>query len=219
MSISFCCSKCKASFRVSDEHAGKRAKCKKCGAPLRIPSLAAPAEVPPLPERRTSGADAHSREAASAGLPRQPPEPVSPPPTSLRSGPAQRYTQPPPPSTRSSQPAASLPGQRDVPQAPQKERFWWRTPQAEVVIVTAFLGSLLVAGTINALMSSGKPVGSIFHAIRLGVVLPISWGVYTLRDKRYSGLPKPLRVLPYVLLGLSGLLVLVVVFKLLAGAQ
>ena len=84
MSISFCCPKCKASFRVSDEHAGKKAKCKKCGAPLQIPSLAAQAEAPPLPEHRASGADAHDREAASAEVPRQTPESVPPPPVGLQ---------------------------------------------------------------------------------------------------------------------------------------
>ncbi len=61
MSISFCCSKCETSFHVSDEHAGKRAKCKKCGAPLRIPSLAGQAKIPPLPPP-----DAHPQGASGA---------------------------------------------------------------------------------------------------------------------------------------------------------
>lgn len=110
MSISFCCPKCETSFHVSDEHAGKRAKCKKCGAPLRIPSLAAQAEAPPVPEHRASGADAHDRETSKAEVPHQTPESVPPPPASLRSGPAQRSTRPLPPSARPSQPAVNSTG-------------------------------------------------------------------------------------------------------------
>ena len=219
MSVSFCCPKCKASFHVSDEHAGKRAKCKKCGAPLRIPSLAAQAEAPPLPKHRTSGADAHDREAASVELPRQTPEPVPPPPASLRTGPAQRSTQPPPPLTRSSQPAGSLPGQRDIPQAPQKERYWWRTPQAEAVIITVVLAIPLVCVLGAALASWGKSLGEFVPGAKLGVVFPIWWGIHILRDKRYAGLSDPLRALPCVLLGLSGLFILVVILKLLADSQ
>ena len=61
MSISFHCPKCEAPFRVSNEHAGKRAKCKKCGASLQIPSLAVQAEAPPPPSK------VHPQSASATG--------------------------------------------------------------------------------------------------------------------------------------------------------
>ncbi len=147
MSISFCCPKCKTSFHVSDEHAGKRAKCKKCGAPLRIPSLAAQAEALPLPERRTSGADAHGREAASAELPRQTPESVPPPPVSL-----QTHARPKPGASGSSS-GRAIP----VPEAAVSDymRLPWFRKSGIMSILTAvspFTSCIPVAGAIPILI-------------------------------------------------------------------
>jgi len=38
MSIAVTCPKCSASFKAKDEHAGKKAKCPKCGGPIVVPS-------------------------------------------------------------------------------------------------------------------------------------------------------------------------------------
>ena len=46
MPISATCAACGSSFRVPDEHAGKRATCMNCGEMLSIPASDAPADLP-----------------------------------------------------------------------------------------------------------------------------------------------------------------------------
>src|SRR4051812_18197384 len=45
MPIATTCDSCQTTFRVKDEHAGKRGTCPKCKAPVEVPSATAP--VPP----------------------------------------------------------------------------------------------------------------------------------------------------------------------------
>src|SRR5205085_5548472 len=40
------CPQCNAAFSVADNLAGRRARCKKCGTPMTVPSL----QAPPLPQ-------------------------------------------------------------------------------------------------------------------------------------------------------------------------
>ena len=61
MAIRFSCDGCGATFNVPDNFAGKRAKCKKCGAAVQVPAaeapVAAPTPVPsPGPSRPPAGA-------------------------------------------------------------------------------------------------------------------------------------------------------------------
>ena len=46
MSITVTCPNCSASFRASDDHAGKRGKCPKCQAVIQVPRLADPPAEP-----------------------------------------------------------------------------------------------------------------------------------------------------------------------------
>lgn len=47
MSLSFPCTSCGRTYTVNDSLAGKKAKCKACGAEMRIPTPAAPTPAPP----------------------------------------------------------------------------------------------------------------------------------------------------------------------------
>src|ERR1700744_320422 len=46
MSISFSCDSCGKSFTVDDKFAGKKGKCKQCGATMQIPNGATPQPAP-----------------------------------------------------------------------------------------------------------------------------------------------------------------------------
>ncbi len=198
MSISFCCPKCKASFRVSDEHAGKRAKCKKCGAPLRIPSLAGQAEAPPLPERRTSGADAHDRESASIELPRPTPEPIPPPPASLRS-----HGSPPPPP-----PHLSAPIEQPVPAKPPSG-----SPPSKLLRFEYFLVAIVAVLLVwSLLVNPSRTLERL--ALKVGfavIVVAIVWLAH-----RYHWIETVLKVGAYVwiVLGIVVLVLLAVVIVL-----
>ena len=50
MAITFRCPNCDKHFTVADEHAGKRAKCKGCGAAMQIPGGQEDLEITPHPE-------------------------------------------------------------------------------------------------------------------------------------------------------------------------
>src|SRR4051812_27933557 len=47
--ITFTCAGCGRSFTVPDEFAGRKARCKSCGAPVEVPANAAPAADVPTP--------------------------------------------------------------------------------------------------------------------------------------------------------------------------
>ena len=47
MAIDVECGACFHTFRVSDQHAGKRGKCPECGTPVRVPDGSSPANSPP----------------------------------------------------------------------------------------------------------------------------------------------------------------------------
>src|SRR6476620_9706678 len=73
--ITFTCAGCGRSFTVPDEFAGRKAKCKSCGAPVEVPATAAtpvapsaPAAAPKIPMRvRRLTADAEQMSTAFAG--------------------------------------------------------------------------------------------------------------------------------------------------------
>ncbi|MEO1700135.1 MAG: hypothetical protein AAFU73_22815 [Planctomycetota bacterium] len=85
MSIHVTCAACGASYNVAEEHAGKRAKCKECGAALQIPALSGedPGDEPsegaeratrPTVQRRSSrggraGGSSRARREESEWLP------------------------------------------------------------------------------------------------------------------------------------------------------
>ena len=80
MPIRVDCPSCRASFRVGEEHAGKRGKCPRCKEPILVPPAArapAPPEVEPeepeeyaLANAPTAGAAARKVAAATAKGPR-----------------------------------------------------------------------------------------------------------------------------------------------------
>ena len=73
--ITFTCAGCGRSFTVPDEFAGRKARCKSCGAPVEVPVAAAapaapsaPTTAPKVPMRlRRLTADAEQMSAAFAG--------------------------------------------------------------------------------------------------------------------------------------------------------
>jgi hypothetical protein len=90
MAIVFECEQCGKSHQTSDDLAGRRAKCKQCGAPITIPG--APAKAKPVPPRPATSNSAGYAQAASqpsssfAGLDEEdylpPPKPI---PTRVKS--------------------------------------------------------------------------------------------------------------------------------------
>ncbi len=68
MAIRFSCDGCGATFSVPDNFAGKRAKCKKCGAPVQVPAAVGEAAA-------TSAAPAPMPAAAPAPVPAPAPAP------------------------------------------------------------------------------------------------------------------------------------------------
>src|SRR5262245_26532307 len=52
MPIAATCSSCKTTFRVKDEHAGKRGTCPRCQAPVEIPAAAPVPRSGPAPKQQ-----------------------------------------------------------------------------------------------------------------------------------------------------------------------
>jgi nitrate reductase NapAB chaperone NapD len=72
MSISFACEECGKSFTIDDKFAGKKGRCKGCGAVMQIPEAGTPVEDvygfedAPLPPRSTSFARGPAEASTSA---------------------------------------------------------------------------------------------------------------------------------------------------------
>jgi hypothetical protein len=71
MSISFKCNECGKAYRFGDEKAGKRFKCRKCGAAVQIPAADddwdEEFEEPEPPARRSSSSRAANRKQSKSG--------------------------------------------------------------------------------------------------------------------------------------------------------
>ncbi len=75
--IEFSCPSCSKTYRVKDDFAGKKAKCKECGSAMPIPaagtsaSAAAPAEQPPLRRKPAPTTQPQQKDAPPAKRQRQ----------------------------------------------------------------------------------------------------------------------------------------------------
>ena len=70
MPIPVICPGCKASFRVSDQFAGKQGPCPKCKAIIKIPAIAAAEVVVHAPEEFASGGKDSIGRATAKPIPR-----------------------------------------------------------------------------------------------------------------------------------------------------
>ena len=132
MAIDVICGQCQHRMRVAEEHAGKKVRCKGCSQPVRVPTLAPLADVPPhLPP---------------AGSPLPPPLPVPPVP----------------PMPRKAAALEDLDDLPAGPAWPDRTRTLWREPRVRlgVIGVVSLLLVVILFGLFSGGSKSTETGGS-----------------------------------------------------------
>lgn len=139
MPIEIICKGCSRKLRVSDQHAGKHARCPQCGEINPIPSGAAEALVPREPFSRP--ADSGGATSPGSPFPAMPPAPAPIGSAPAPSPPASPFAWTPPPPSPAPNPFADRPADAGFDTAPSIKISTRKSPhRGPVILVFGILG-------------------------------------------------------------------------------